>query len=129
MPLFVEIKGYNPVDTLTLKSGCSQENNILKSEAGPSLREIALNLKITSANSLLKIRERRRLRKADMQRPVGTPYEVIVNLKAEDLVEAKDQVQKHDIGLLAKKHTAALVQRDNENRSKKKCQEKSMEKR
>ena len=59
------------------------------------MREIALNLKITSANSLLKISERRRLRKADMQRPVGTPYEVIVNLKAEDLVKVKDQVPKN----------------------------------
>ncbi len=58
---------------------------------------------------------------------MGTPYKVIVNLNEEDLVKAKDQVQKHDIGLQAKKHKAALGQRDNENRSKKKCQGKSVE--
>ncbi len=47
-------KGYNPADALTLKSGCSQENNIPKSEVWLSLRETALNPEITAANSLLK---------------------------------------------------------------------------
>lgn len=46
----------------------------------------------------------------------------IVDLKEQDLVNARDRVQKHDDEQQAKKRKAAMVPRDNRNRSrKKKC--------
>lgn len=56
----------------------------------------------------------------------GYLFKIIVDLKKQDLVKARNLVQKHNNKQQAKKHKATLVKRNNENKRKKKCQEKNM---
>ncbi len=96
----------NPARISELSAGKSDN---LNSKVRLPLKEVTSNPK-TTVDLLPKKRGRPR-----KNNPLDgkTPHEVVINLKTQDFVKVQEQVQQHEEGKQAKKHKAALVQKDN----------------